>query len=98
MARAEFVPMPRKYQEQLMRSHAEANRPASRETFWDLVRTCGHMAFWLLCGWALIGLSAHTTDTRLGWPLFWAGITVWIPGVLFSLLAAYRRGERRGDW
>jgi hypothetical protein len=30
--------------------------------------------------------------------LWWTGLGVWIPGVLFSLLAAYRRGEKRGDW
>jgi hypothetical protein len=29
---------------------------------------------------------------------WWAGHAVWIGGVAGALLAAYRRGERRGDW
>ena len=91
-------PMPRKYQEELIAKHEEAHRSATRETGRDLIRTCFHLVFWVLFGWVFIGFSARTTDVGLGWVLYWAGFTVWIPGVLFSLLAAYRRGEKRGDW
>jgi uncharacterized YccA/Bax inhibitor family protein len=71
---------------------------ARRDTVRDLVRTCGHVVFWVLAGWMLIGFSAHSTNETLAWILYWAGYAVWIPGVLFSLLAAYRRGEKRGAW
>jgi hypothetical protein len=90
--------MPRRYRDELVAKHESAHRLAQRETTRDLFRTCGHLSFWVCCGWVFIGLSAHTTDTVIGWVLYWAGFTVWIPGVLFSLLAAYRRGEKRGDW
>lgn len=92
------MPIPRKaYDELIARSELE-HRSAQRETVRDLLKTCGHMIFWVLAGWAFIGLSAHTTSETLGWILFWAGFAVWIPGVLFAILAAYRRGEKRGDW
>jgi len=92
------MPIPRKsYDEMIARSEA-AHRAARGETVRDLLKTCGHMAFWVLAGWSFIGLSAHITNETLGWILYWAGFAVWIPGVLFSLLAAYRRGEKRGDW
>ena len=92
------MPIPRKsYHEMIARSEA-AHRAAQRETVRDLLRTCGHMVFWVIAGWLLIGLSAYTTREALGWVLYWAGFAVWIPGVLFALLAAYRRGEKRGDW
>ena len=92
------MPTPKKaYEEQIARSEL-AHRAAHGETVRDLVRTCGHMIFWVLAGWGCIGLSAHSRNETLGWVFYWAGLAIWIPGVLFSLLAAYRRGEKRGDW
>ena len=90
--------MPKKYRDELIESHERAHSAARNETLRDLIKTCGHMLFWVLSGWVFIGLSAHTADPSLGWVFYWSGFTVWIPGVLFSLLAAYRRGEKRGDW
>ena len=92
------MPIPKKaYDEMIARSKTE-HRAAQSETLRDLLRACGHMVFWVLAGWTFIGLAAHSTNETLGWILYWAGYVVWIPGVLFSLLAAYRRGEKRGDW
>ena len=84
------MPTPRKaYDEQITRAEA-AHVAARSETYRDLVRTCGHMVFWVLAGWACIGFSVHTSRLALGRVLWWLGIALWIPGVLFSLLAAYR--------
>ena len=89
---------PRKdYEAQIAGREAE-DRKARGDTFRDLCATSLHLLFWVLAGWAFIGFSAHTTNVTIGWILFWTGLGVWIPGVLFSLLAAYRRGEKRGDW
>ena len=85
------------YDEQIVRGLAE-HHAAQRETYRDLLRTCGHMVFWVLVGWVCIGFAVHITNLAMGRALWWLGILLWIPGVLFSLLAAYRRGERRGDW
>lgn len=85
------------YDEQIARSEAE-HRAARGETYRDLAWTCGHMVFWVLAGWVCIGFAVRSTSLVFGKILWWLGITLWIPGVLFSLLAAYRRGEKRGDW
>ena len=92
------MPIPRKKYEELIASHELAHRDARNDTFWDLLKTGGHLAFWVACGLAFLGLALHTTDASWG-RIFWiGGHLVWISGVLFSLLAAYRRGEQRGDW
>ena len=81
------------------RSRSEAEHRAARgETYRDLAWTCGHMVFWVLAGWVCIAFAVHSTSLVFGKILWWLGITLWSPGVLFSLLAAYRRGEKRGDW
>lgn len=92
------MPLPREYQEQLQAGREEAELAARRATTVDLFRTCVHMVAWVLAGWVFIGFAAHTTNQAIGWVLYWTGVAVWIPGVLFSLLGAYRRGEKRGDW
>ncbi len=88
---------PKLYQE-LIEKHEASHRAARSDTFRDLLMTCGHLVFWVVCGLVLLGMALHTTDPSWGGILWKAGHTVWIAGVLFSLLAAYRRGEARGDW
>jgi hypothetical protein len=46
----------------------------------------------------LIAWSAHTTDEVLGHAAFWGGLGLGNSGIIYTLLAAYRRGEKRGDW
>jgi hypothetical protein len=92
------MPIPPQVYAELIAAHEAAHRSAQRDTFRDLLKTCGHLAFWVACGLCFIGLALHTTDASWGRILWLTGHTVWIAGVLFSLLAAYRRGEARGDW
>jgi hypothetical protein len=42
--------------------------------------------------------SAHTTDAGYGRIAFYAGLIVGNGGILYTLIAAYIFGERRGDW
>ncbi|MEO8622295.1 MAG: hypothetical protein ABI625_14590 [bacterium] len=92
------MPIPREsYEAMIARSEAD-HRAAQRETTRDLLKTCGHLIFWVLAGWVFIGLSAYTSNATVGRVFYWAGFSIWVPGVGFSLLAAYRRGEKRGDW
>jgi hypothetical protein len=92
------MPMPRKYLDAQIESRARSERDARRETTRDMLRAMGHIAFWVSCGLALLGLALHTDDHTVGMMFWWAGHAVWIGGVAGALLAAYRRGERRGDW
>jgi hypothetical protein len=92
------MPMPRKYRDELIAKHESADRAAKGEAFRDLLRTCGHLVFWVLCGLTALGLALHATNRTIGMVYWWGGHAVWLSGVSFSLLAAYRRGVLRGDW
>lgn len=92
------MPIPQQAYEELIAKHEQAHREAQRDTRHAFLRSIASMLFWVLSGWVVIGFALHTTDHGLGWVLYWAGLSIWIPGVLFSLLGAYRRGEQRGDW
>ena len=78
--------------------NAQSEREAARDTRRDFIFTCLRMVMFVAIGYAFVGFSAHTADYWLGKVLFWAGLTIWIPGVMFTLLGYYRRGEKRGDW
>lgn len=71
---------------------------ARRDTRADLTRTALLCLAWSALGIALILASARTTIMWVGRAAFYGGIGVGVAGILFTLLAAYRRGERRGDW
>lgn len=88
----------RPYEKEQVERNAALERQARRDYWRDILRTMLHIAFWVAAGLALLGAALHTHDAAIGRVLWLAGQTVWLSGVLFSLLAAYRRGTRRGDW
>lgn len=86
----------------LLEDMAERSRAAEMRARWDLrldlaLTALCCMAFSAL-GIFLIGLALHTTDQWVGRMAFWSGLAVGNSGIIYTLLAAYRRGERRGDW
>jgi hypothetical protein len=92
------MPLPRELLEEMQQRRRVETRLANRDKVRDLVWTA--LQCW---GWAVLGIvcilwSAHTTVLWLGRTAFWSGLAVGNGGIFFSLLAAYRRGERRGDW
>jgi hypothetical protein len=92
------MPSDRPSYEELVERHERQHRSAQAETRRDMLRTCMHVAFWTLAGMGLSGFALHSTDRDVGMVFWIGGRLVWVAGVGFSLLAAYRRGERRGDW
>jgi hypothetical protein len=92
------MPLPRHILEEQARQRAAEHEVAQRDTLWDHVRTALTCVFWAALGIALLGLSFHTTDLALGNAAFAAGLGIGNGGIIFTLLAAYRRGEKRGDW
>jgi len=76
----------------------EESVQANRDKFRDYVVTALTCFAWSFLGIFLIAWSAHTTDLAMGEAAFWAGLGVGNTGIIFTLLAAYRRGEKRGDW
>lgn len=92
------MPLPPEYQELLTRRRAEEEKAAKHETRVDVAKTFGFMLLWTVVGLAFIGLSWHVTDVGYGWIFWWGGALAWVAGVWTTLMAAYRRGVKRGDW
>lgn len=84
--------------ESLAEKRREEHVQANRDKLWDYVRTALMCCAWCALGVFLLAWSAHTTDQAMGEAAFWGGLGVGNTGIIFTLLAAYRRGEKRGDW
>ena len=76
----------------------ETEREAARVTRRDLVLTALACVGWCLVALALLGWAFHTTDADTGRLAFALGVGTGNAGIIFTCLAAYRRGEERGDW
>lgn len=92
------MPLPEQYRRQLMETRAAAERESRWDGWLALLRAVGEIVLWTFLGLLGIGLSFHTNDFELGRVYWLVGAIVWIGGVSFALLAAYKRGEDRGDW
>ena len=84
--------------EEMARKRAVEKVEADRIMRRDLLLTALQCLCWCAAGIFLLSWSVHTTDQTLGRGAFWAGLGVGNAGIVFSLLGAYRRGEKRGDW
>jgi hypothetical protein len=92
------MPTRKELYEAISHQRAEQAQEASRETIRDLAICAA-----LCLGWATLGIfcilwSAHTSSLFWGKISFFSGIALGNGGVIFTLLGAYRRGEKRGDW
>jgi hypothetical protein len=79
-------------------AHLRQSAESDRDRWRDFARTALECILWPCLGLACVGWAFHTTDVANGKAAFYAGIAIGNGGVIFSLLAAYRRGEQRGDW
>ena len=75
-------------------ARVEANRDRRR----DLALTALACLGWSALGIACILWSGHTTNYTYGTIAFYGGLGIGNGGIIFTLLGAYRRGEKRGDW
>lgn len=92
------MPLPERYNEQLIESRAAAERASRWDEWRDLARALGEMVLWTTLGMALVFMAFWTSDAQLG-AIYWLlGCIVWIGGVSWAVLSAYLRGEERGDW
>ena len=89
------MPLPREMLEEFGRKRREESRLADRDRILDLTFTVLRCWFWAAAGLACIAWSLHTTLMWLGKAAFWTGLGMGNAGIAFSLLGAYRRGERR---
>lgn len=92
------MPLPPDIRDELARRRFAEHAEAQRDTRRDHVRTALTCWGWCLLGIAMIGTSFGLTHQTLAEALFWGGLGVGNAGMIFTLLGAYRRGEKRGDW
>ena len=92
------MPLPRHILEDQARRRANENELAQRDAFWDYVRTALTCVMCSAIGIFLVLWSFHTTNMTLGKAAFSAGLGIGNGGIIFTLLGAWRRGEKRGDW
>lgn len=88
----------RALREEMAARNRAQNEEASRDTLRDLAVSALQSVAWVALGIALIAFALHTTSEVYGRMAFYAGIAIGNGGWVFTMLAAYRRGERRGDW
>lgn len=91
------MPLPPRVRDDLEVRHRGEHEAAESDRRRDAIVTAGVCVLWSAAGIAMILTSFHMTSA-LARPLFFAGIAVGNGGIIFTLLAAYRRGENRGDW
>jgi hypothetical protein len=90
--------LPRVLLEEMAAKRREEAREADAERRRDHRRTALACLGWCALALLCIGAAFRTTDEGAGRVLLLLGMAAGNGGVLFTLLAAYRRGERRGDW
>lgn len=75
---------------------------AERESRWDswraLLRVIAEIVLWTVLGLVGLGFAFRTYDYEYAMIYWWTGNVVWVGGVSWAVLGAYRRGEERGDW
>jgi hypothetical protein len=84
--------------ERIGRERLAAEREAERDSRWELARVCGECLGSSLVGGFVMMIALHTTDAGYGAIFWWGGMVIGYSGILISLVTAYRRGEKRGDW
>ena len=92
------MPLPTHLLEEMAARRRHEAVQADRDRLRDHVRTALLCVVWCCVGLYLLGMAFHTTDVELGGMYFLGGLAAGNGGIIFTLLAAYRRGERRGDW
>ena len=75
-----------------------AGRDAQRETRRDLLRASLQCAGFCAAGLFVMFFAFYVDDLQVGRAFLWGGMLVGYSGIAYTLVSAYRRGEKRGDW
>jgi hypothetical protein len=92
------VPIPERYYAAMVARHEEAERRSRRDRVREWLRVLGEIFLWSSLGLIGLGLALHVLDVERGLVYWWAGAFVWVGGVSTSVITAYLRGVKRGDW
>jgi hypothetical protein len=92
------MPLPEKYRQQLMETAAAAERESRWDSWRALLRVIAEIVLWTVLGLIGLALAFRNFNYEYAMIYWWAGNVVWVGGVSWAVLSAYRRGEERGDW
>ena len=84
--------------ERIARERLEAERQVSRVYRRELLRVCLECLGSSFLGLFCMAFALHTSDAGYGAIAWWGGMVVGYSGIALSLISAYIRGDRRGDW
>ena len=84
--------------ERIGRERLAATREADRIARWAMARICAELMGWSVLGAFVMLSGLAVTSEELGQILFVGGMGLAYTGMFISGLAAYRRGQERGDW
>ena len=92
------MPIEKQLYERMQREREEEHRAAEHDRRRAQIVTCAACLIWAVLGLVCYAFAFHTTDAGMAEIYKWGAYVVTYGGVSFTLLRAYRRGERRGDW
>ena len=92
------MPLPKHLLEEQVRRHDGEHRAAEGDRRRDAILTALACMAWAGLGIFLLMLSVRTDASALARVSYFGGVAIGNGGIIFTLLAAYRRGEKRGDW
>ena len=92
------MPMDKRLYEELQARHEAQHLAAERDRRWSMVRSAMMCLVWSFLGLVCYGFAFHTTDQDIAQICKWGAYLITYGGVSFTLLRAYLKGERRGDW
>jgi hypothetical protein len=84
--------------ERIATERLAAERDARRETRRDFLRASAQCVGFCAAGLFIMFFAFHVDDLQAGRAFLWGGMVVGYSGIAYTLLSAYRRGEKRGDW
>lgn len=92
------MPVSKRLLDEMSTARAAERERSARDKVRAVVLTALACVGWMMLGVYCLAWSMHTTDVQLGRLAFYAGLGIGNGGILFTLLYAYARGERRGYW
>ena len=90
------MPLPREILDRIGDERLAAEMQALRDRRRLWLRTIVVCVVWQMVGLFLVAWSFHTTSLYYGTLAFWTGLGVGDGGTLFTLVAAWRTGMRKG--
>ena len=92
------MPIDKRLYEELQAKHEAGHRDAERDRRWSLIRSGLACLLWAFLGLVCYGFAFHTTDAQMAEIYKWGAQLITYGGISFTLIRAYRAGEKRGDW